>query len=450
MPLKFDFDAYDRTLSWVLHVRNVQTESLAIRQIDGHNLHLKFTSIGAGFYPAHYAFYIQLPEETKVVKDTDILVSDSLHIVSSDVEAWENNVVLNVHLDNSANHLNTYLAGLDADNLAEYSAQIKFSDKRKSRLRTKAVTDSDDDDVIEESKNTLEKEPTLRTETETSLSETGFKKSVIESEANEVIRTNYNLDEDYDDCCETSSMKESKKLSKKQKRKNKNNRRSLSESACDDLVAVYENQQQQQQQHVYHQKEAVTNKSRSEKSNKCTKEEDENDEYSSPERDNLKHSLPLPVTASASLDVPKLKGGCNNCDNAIASKFRSFSESRDSIVSGGSVTSSNTSSYKGILKHYSHYDPRPSISDSCSSFDDYSGLASYSPSMDRTLCNMLDTGMRFSQSFSDIPEENCTGANSSSITIRANDSNGNGGLGLSESCKKTVRFSEVIRKQVFR
>lgn len=91
-------------------------------------------------------------------------------------------------------------------------------------------------------------------------------------------------------------------------------------------------------------------------------------------------------------------------------KQRSFSESRNQ----------SAPVCKGILKHRSRY--LSTMSDYCSSFEEQ--MSSYSCS--------IDGDMKCSHSFSDIPEENSSQH------------------GLSESCKKTVRFSDVIKKNVFR
>lgn len=150
-----------------------------------------------------------------------------------------------------------------------------------------------------------------------------------------------------------------KKPNKKQRKRNK---RSLSESACEDIKAaqLHENQQQKQEQ---------------------------------------KPQAAAETQPMATLNVPQRKQ-------------RSFSECNEG----------STGVHRGILKRFSRYGPRPSISDSCSSIDDCS--SSYSCSVD---------GVGFSQSFGGIPEDR--------VADEAN---------LSESCKKTVRFNDHIIKQTFR
>jgi len=163
-----------------------------------------------------------------------------------------------------------------------------------------------------------------------------------------------------------------KKPNKKQRKRNK---RSLSESACEDIKAEQLQQQVEQQQHK--------------------KKEQDQPKVSTP---TIMESGTQPM---ATLKLPQRKQ-------------RSFSECHES-----------SSVQRGILKRFSRYGPRPSMSDSCSSIDDYS--SSYS-------CSVDAAGAGFSQSFGGIPEER----------------GGGDEAGLSESCKKTVTFNDHIMKQVFR
>uniref|UniRef100_A0A1A9WBB2 Protein kintoun n=1 Tax=Glossina brevipalpis TaxID=37001 RepID=A0A1A9WBB2_9MUSC len=378
-PSKFDCNVLENMMCWVLHVRNVQPESLLIRQSSRH-LHLQFASIGSGYYPSYYAFYIQLPDEYTEAQ-----------ILKADAEAWENNVVLNVHLNISSEDIPFYLAGLEGDSLKEYTVQEKLQVAHKSRQRTKSMCSPPLDVSIE------------RSDCGEKL-EIEIKASNLLTTEEEEDLTNVNDNDEEDD-----AGNHQKKINKKQKRKNKK-RRSLSESVCDEIKAY-----QQQQEALRPSPPPVP-----EINETAAVDGDDDEEDSSPER--LEKSLKSKsnINASPSVDVPNSSSYNNN--NTITNqqrKQRSFSESRDSAIS----CSSGSTSYKGILKHYSRYEPRPSISDSCSSIEEYS--STYSTSVDGAP-HGLDN-LRFSQSFSDIPEEN-----------------------VSDNCKKTVRFSEVIKKQVFR
>ncbi|XP_075169750.1 PIH1 domain-containing protein Nop17-like [Haematobia irritans] len=392
MPTKFDCNVLDNTMAFILQVRNVQEDSIQIKRTD-HSVHVQFRSIGSGFYPTYYAFCIQLVEAGTEAK-----------IVNAEAEAWENNVILNVHLNQSAEKISSYLAGLDSDSLKEYGILGKNAICHKSRQRKKSPKDQLQQHNLDITIERSECDKSIDIEIKSRITE------------NSTCNANTTEDEDHQFSSTTvdgSSQQHHKKVNKKQKRKNKK-RRSLSESACDDIKAYQQEQEQQQQQH--------------QSTRNPVPEVSENDEYadddedSSPERSDKVAKSPI-HTISSSMKVPTVANNATNGLNLTGQqrKQRSFSESRDSAIS-----LSAGSTYKGILKHYSRYAPRPSISDSCSSIDECS--SNYSTSVDGMTSAF--NSLRFSHSFSDIPEENV--------------------VGLSESCKKTVRFSEVIRKQVFR
>ncbi|XP_054737492.1 protein kintoun [Anastrepha obliqua] len=383
LPAKFDCNVLDNVMSLVLHVRNVQPESIAMLK-GSKSIHLQFISIGSGYYPVHYAFYLRLPEDSNA------------EISSADAEAWENNVVLNLNLAASCENIQNYLVGIEASDLKEYTIQGKFQLGHKSRQSRKKSPPTPPISLSSSLDISVE-----RSECERSV-EIEIKPS---NETQSTCTANTTEDEDV---LLHATGTAPKKMNKKQKKKNKK-RRSLSESVCDD-IKVYQKQQQQQQQE--HQKQFLKEAA------KILNNESSNspDDNSSPERtDKIMPSSQTQTTTSQSMAVP---------NTVQQRKQRSYSECRsgDSVVSSGGSTL--PPSFKGILKRYSRYEPRPSISDSCSSIDECS---SFSCSVD----GGVGSSLRFSQSFSDIPEENVSN-------------------GLSESCKKTVRFNEVIKEQVFR
>lgn len=348
------------------------------------SLHLQFTSIGSGYYPTHYALYLQLPDDCNA------------EISSAEAEAWENNVVLNLNMTASSENIHNYLVGIDASDLKEYTIQGKFKLGHKSRQSRKKSPPTPPISLSSSLDISVE-----RSECERSV-EIEIKPT---NEAQSTCTANTTEDEDG---LVNAADAAPKKVNKKQKKKNKK-RRSLSESVCDD-IKVY--QKQQQQQHQEQQKQFLKEAA------KILNDDSSNspDDNSSPERnDTITPNLQPQAITTQSMAVP---------NGMQQRKQRSYSECRsgDSIVSSGASTL--PTSFKGILKRYSRYEPRPCISDSWSSIDEYS---SFSCSVD----GGVGSSLRFSQSFSDIPEEN--------------DSNR-----LSESCKKTVRFNEVIKEQVFR
>ncbi|XP_017480917.1 PREDICTED: protein kintoun-like isoform X1 [Rhagoletis zephyria] len=377
LPPKFDCNVLDNVMSLVLHVRNVQPESIVMLK-SMKSAHLQFSSIGSGYYPTHYAFYLQLPEACNA------------QISSCEAEAWENNVVLNLNLATSCESIQNYLVGIDASDLKEYTIKGKLPIGYKSRQSRKKSPPTPPISLSSSLDISVE-----RSECERSV-EIEIKPT---NETQSTCTANTTEDEDG---LPHATEAAPKKMSKKQKKKNKK-RRSLSESVCDDIKVYQKQQQQQQEQQKQFLKEA----------SKTINGDSSNspDENSSPERSDVI----APASQTQSVAVP---------NGMQQRKQRSYSECRsgDSVVSSGGSTL--PPSFKGILKRYSRYGPRPSISDSCSSIDECS---SFSCSVD----GGVGSSLRFSQSFSDIPEENVSN-------------------GLSESCKKTVRFNEVIKEQVFR
>lgn len=101
----------------MLHVSNVDPSSLACDQ-QPHSVHLRFQSLGTGYFPQHYAFYLRLPP-------TKTCTIKSVH-----PEVWDNDVSVQLELvadDNSA--LQYYEVGLDeADALQRFECERPSED----------------------------------------------------------------------------------------------------------------------------------------------------------------------------------------------------------------------------------------------------------------------------------------------------------------------------------
>uniref|UniRef100_A0A6P4FKZ8 Protein kintoun n=1 Tax=Drosophila rhopaloa TaxID=1041015 RepID=A0A6P4FKZ8_DRORH len=323
LPNKFDCNVLDNVMAFVLHVPNVQPDSI-VQLKEQRSLHLQFATIGSGYYPTHYAFYVELPAE-----DEDSAIE------SVEAEAWDNNVVLKLCLSSQSEAPANYLAGLDAKDLKEYPVNGQYNVKSKGRAYTKNENDSLNV-KFEHNQEGQALKVTIRPVSNTTEGEQDDDQPCLEHESEP----------------QDHQQIQNKKPGKKQRKRNKKER-SLSESACEDILA-----------------------------------QEPLDGNPDPQRKAMLKLMPQ-------------------------RKQRSYSECNDS--SGGS--------HRGILKRFSRYGPRPSMSDSCSSIDDCS---SYSCSVDASGTSL------YSHSFGGIPEEDRSDA------------------GLSESCKKTVRFNDHIMKQVFR
>ncbi|BFG04303.1 protein kintoun [Drosophila madeirensis] len=311
---KFDCNVLDNAMSFVLDVPHVQPDSIVTLKAQ-RSVSLKFSTIGSGYYPTHYAFYMELPS-------ADMEEYEEKHSIESiEAEAWDNNVIMKLFLGAESKAPPSYLAGLQANDLKEYQVYGHYKPK------------ADENDGRES--NPPRDVQIMRT------------KEAVVINVSPPLGTNTTEEDE-------EQQQQQKKPSKKQRKRNKK-QRSYSESACEDLLV-------QQDDALGSKKDAST-------------------------------------------------------PNMPQRKQRSYSECNDSTIGNGNGN-------RGILKRFSRYGPRPSMSDSCSSIDDC-GFSSHS-------CSVDASGSLFSQSFGGIPEEDQAEA------------------GLSESCKKTVRFSDQIMKQVFR
>ncbi|XP_055918989.1 protein kintoun [Eupeodes corollae] len=344
-PQHFDLNVLDETIAIVLNIRNVDNESIDLIKGDKF-FHIQFSSIGAGYYPAYYAFYFEFVEHSAVQID------------SVDAEAWDNNVVLSLNLRNFQN-MEYYHAGLNKNNLKLYRIKDEFI---LNNVKEKKLDD-------------------LQSKLEVSVELSNNEKSVqIEIKPRKSKVLNNCKDEAYDE------LKSNSRCLSKKNRKNKKHR-SFSESTCDDI-------------------KQENKKSTSASNNKNTKV----NEFKQHEcRNATNKEASANATAVISSPVVINNSGGDNIQIPFNRKQRSYSESRNQ----------SAPTFKGILKHSSRY--LRTMSDSCSSMEEN---MSYSCS--------IDGDLKCAHSISDIPEEN-TSQNS-----------------LSESCKKTVRFSDVIKKNIFR
>lgn len=346
LPAKFDCNVLDNVLAFVLHVANVQPDSLQTLKQD-QQVHLQFASMGSGYYPTYYAFLVELPQSE----------SSPLQIVEIEADASDANVVLRLHMNEHCETLQSYLAGTDSNDLKQYAVRGQYNENEDDEQQQQQEEEQ------EKNKQALQISA-KHDEVEQALEVTIVPQSSdIEAEVQQQQQLQQPQEKEPQKEEHHEQHEHMKKPNKKQRKRNK---RSLSESACEDIKAAHEEQQEQQKKEQQQQQKLVQ----------------------------------PPV---ATLNVPQRKQ-------------RSYSECHESSsVATGRV-------HRGILKRFSRYGPRPSISDSCSSIDDCS--SSYSCSVD---------GVGFSQSFGGIPEER-----------------GGDDLNLSESCKKTVRFNDHILKQTFR
>lgn len=116
-------------IALTLNVKNVAPDSIEMAY-EKSAIQLKFTSIGAGHFPIHHAFYFNIPFEPG-------------HIQDARAEAWDNNVI--VQLDfNPLRSFDSYHAGLSKQDYDEFpcpftekggksTKNVEAIDKQKSK-----------------------------------------------------------------------------------------------------------------------------------------------------------------------------------------------------------------------------------------------------------------------------------------------------------------------------
>lgn len=152
---------------------------------------LKFTSIGAGYFPIHYAFCVKLPEH------------GDRKILDVQPDVWDNNLILQIDLSDC--NFEQYMAGLNETDLKEFCHKP---------LLVGGTLDKDNN--LDES---IQVEVTAASEKQVNI---------------QLTNTKYKKSNDTE--TQSSGGEDAPKI-KKNKRKNKK-RRSYSESHCDELKAV--------------------------------------------------------------------------------------------------------------------------------------------------------------------------------------------------------------------
>lgn len=176
-------------MAFTLNVKNVDPDSIVVDK-EPCLVKLKFSSIGAGFYPINYGFCVKLPEACGSIIDVQ-------------PDAWDNNIIIQLELENC--NFDAYWAGLNLNNMEEHSFERDVS---------KSTVPETADNV-----NDIEVDVTVVSEKE--------------------IKIEINKGAVNDEKSQDSNAVEGQKKNKRKKKK----QRSLSESNCDDLQAVIDEQE---------------------------------------------------------------------------------------------------------------------------------------------------------------------------------------------------------------
>lgn len=102
--------ALDDTLAFTLHVKNVDPDSVVSELIpETNSIQMKFSSIGAGYFPIFHALYLKFPADNLCHKPT--------------IETWDNNIIVQVEFIDS--YLpSQYFIGLNSESLEKIELDV--------------------------------------------------------------------------------------------------------------------------------------------------------------------------------------------------------------------------------------------------------------------------------------------------------------------------------------
>lgn len=80
----YTHNVLDNVIAFTFHVKNTEPQSVEVKH-ENNNIYIKFTSVGSGFVPIHYAAIINFDEP--------------ITLENASGEAWDNNVILQLELE---------------------------------------------------------------------------------------------------------------------------------------------------------------------------------------------------------------------------------------------------------------------------------------------------------------------------------------------------------------
>lgn len=214
----FTFNQIEDISAFTLHVKNVDPSTIVIDRQDHHNkAHIKFSSIGAGFFPIHYSFCVKFTSQrTGIFRDIT-------------AEAWDNNLIFQFELN--CFDFPAYEAGLNDNNLASFD----IAERSESKYATSQGQEIEDDSL------------SIEVRSEDKNTELVIEVARKDSEDEVKVRNETSNDEISEDVFDEVQAGDGlKRLTKKASRKRNKKGRSFSESFCDQmqLVVIDENTKQ--------------------------------------------------------------------------------------------------------------------------------------------------------------------------------------------------------------
>lgn len=197
----FTYNRFENTVAFTLHVKNVEPDSINV-DYDTYTYKLKFTSIGSGYFPIHYAFYFAV-----TTKETSIMGDEMPYW-----EHWDNNIIVHIRLD-WIDKFHSYHAGISENDCKTYTCPHSAEKKAYEYKQDDGI----DCDKVPEASNV---------EVETAISSKELKIEI----KNKSFAQNKQV--------------ENGNASKSNKSKKSKKNRSLSESNCDDFKNDEDDKQQ--------------------------------------------------------------------------------------------------------------------------------------------------------------------------------------------------------------
>lgn len=131
----YTHNVLDDVIAFTFHVKNTEPESVVVKK-DGNKIFIKFTSIGSGFVPVHYAAILAFDE--------------CVTFENVNGEAWDNNVILQMELIGDAPQ--KFKIGLCEDSMLSEEfdvSEIKKTSKVLETTKSVAVKEEEPSPVVE-------------------------------------------------------------------------------------------------------------------------------------------------------------------------------------------------------------------------------------------------------------------------------------------------------------
>ncbi|XP_055533918.1 protein kintoun [Wyeomyia smithii] len=384
---KFSTNRMENTFAFTLNVRNVDPASIEL-QTDTEFVRCLFTNVSTGFFPCYYIFCVRFPNAN---------VAEVLH------EEWDNNFILQVILVDST-LVDCYYAGPDENNLIKYHLLEDISQNV-----NKFEKEIEDDSLsIAVSKAAAKRERKtssgvsieIKTRCDLDTSDDDITKNAIDQNCKTDLPSKKDKTVNEINICKDNSTIS---FSKHEKYIEVDNELS---SQTDDKELRKQRRNSRKKNKKRSLSESCCDNLKVIMENEISKLERTNN-ISSQEDSDLKNEKPLGAVANVTQRKPRSK-----------SESFSFNTNTSDHSASGSTSMDNLSALiqfnrkcKGILKRSCF---ERSISE-CSSFDDHTYLAT-----------SMDGGSSLAESIDHSHGE------------------------LSEYCRKTVRFNDLIKTKIFR